>query len=60
MELKAVEQLNPVHKAQVISYLKSTGRQRALLINFNSRILKHGIHSVILTYTILSPLASWR
>jgi len=35
VELKAVEALAPIHKAQVISYLKATGLQLGLLINFN-------------------------
>ena len=43
VELKAVEKLLPVHKAQVISYLKANGSSLALLINFNERLLKDGI-----------------
>ncbi len=43
MELKAVETLVPVHKAQVISYLKATDLHLGLLINFNVRHLKEGI-----------------
>lgn len=48
VELKAVETLLPVHKAQVISYLKTTGLSLGLLINFNVEILRHGIKRVIL------------
>ena len=48
VELKAVEDLLPIHKAQVISYLQLTKRQLALLINFNVRALKDGIRRVIL------------
>jgi GxxExxY protein len=47
VELKSVEALNAVHKAQVISYLKTTGYPLALLINFNVRILKDGIVRII-------------
>ena len=36
VELKAVEELNPVHKAQVINYLAITGYKLGLLVNFNS------------------------
>ena len=36
IELKAVEELNPVHKAQVIKYLAITGYKLGLLVNFNS------------------------
>lgn len=47
VELKAVEALAPIHQAQVISYLKATGNQLALLINFNVPLLKLGIRRVI-------------
>ena len=49
VELKAVEKLLPVHKAQVISYLKATACQLGLLINFNENLLRSGIQRVILT-----------
>jgi GxxExxY protein len=47
VELKAVESLSPIHKAQVISYLKVTGCELGLLINFNVMVLKDGIQRVI-------------
>ena len=43
IELKSVDQLPPVHTAQVLTYLKLTGLQTALLINFNVPLLKSGI-----------------
>jgi GxxExxY protein len=43
VELKAVEILLPVHQAQVITYLKLTGKAVGLLINFNVPLLKDGI-----------------
>ncbi len=49
VELKAVEKLLPVHKAQVISYLKASRSALALLINFNERLLKDGIQRVVLS-----------
>jgi GxxExxY protein len=49
VELKACESLNPVHRAQCVSYLRATGHQLALLINFNVAILKDGIKRVILS-----------
>ena len=49
IELKAVEELIPVHKAQIISYLKATGLWVGLLINFNVPILKDGLKRVVLT-----------
>src|SRR4051812_7825291 len=42
VELKSVETLAPIHKAQVISYLKITGLFLGLLINFNVPVLKDG------------------
>jgi GxxExxY protein len=49
VELKSVDRLAPVHKAQVISYLKASGARLALLINFNERLLKEGIQRVVLS-----------
>ncbi|HEX9451732.1 MAG TPA: GxxExxY protein, partial [Burkholderiales bacterium] len=49
VELKAVEKLLPVHKAQVISYLKVSGCHLGLLINFDERTLREGIQRVVLT-----------
>lgn len=43
LELKAVEQLAPIHTAQLITYLKATGLRTGLLINFNVRHLRDGI-----------------
>jgi len=47
IEIKTVETLAPIHKAQAISYLKATGLQLALLINFNAAVLKDGIKRVV-------------
>ena len=49
IELKAVEQILPVHKAQLISYLKMTGCSLGILINFNAAMLKDGIKRVVLS-----------
>ena len=43
VELKAVEQMNPVWTAQVISHLKLTGLKLGYLINFNVPLIKDGI-----------------
>jgi len=43
VELKAVEQLVPIHEAQLLSYLKLSGHKVGLLINFNVRRLVDGI-----------------
>ena len=43
IELKAIEALAPVHKAQLLSYLRHSGKRVGLLINFNVERLKDGI-----------------
>jgi GxxExxY protein len=47
VELKHVEKVLPVHKAQVLSYLKLTGHRVGLLLNFDVERLKEGIHRVV-------------
>jgi len=47
VELKAVEKLEPIHRAQLLSYLKLSGCKVGLLINFNVKILKDGIHRIV-------------
>ncbi|MGA3006315.1 MAG: GxxExxY protein [Opitutaceae bacterium] len=47
IELKAVEILLPVHKAQIITYLKLACLPLGLLINFNVSLLKDGLHRII-------------
>ena len=49
LEIKAVEAILSIHKAQVISYLKGTKCRLGLLINFNVKILKNGIQRIIWT-----------
>ena len=49
VELKAVEDLHDIYFAQVKSYLKATNRILGLLINFNVKVLKNGIHRIILS-----------
>ena len=46
LDLKAVDQLAPIHTAQVISYLNITGHPLGLLINFNVPALRHGIERI--------------
>ncbi|MFH1147054.1 MAG: GxxExxY protein [Pseudomonadota bacterium] len=47
VELKAVDRLEPIHAAQLLSYLKLSGCSVGLLINFNVRILKNGIRRMV-------------
>ena len=49
VELKAVEKLIDIHTAQVLTYLRTTGRQLGLLINFSVPVLHDGIKRVVLT-----------
>jgi GxxExxY protein len=49
VELKAVERLLPIHKAQLLSYLKGTQRRLGLLINFNVELVRDGIRRVVLS-----------
>lgn len=48
LELKAVEEILPVHLAQVLTYLKLSGRRLGLLINFNVERIKEGIKRIVL------------
>jgi GxxExxY protein len=48
LELKAIENFNPVHVAQILTYLKLTGCQIGYLINFNVTSLKYGIKRYII------------
>ncbi|MCT4604015.1 MAG: GxxExxY protein [Marinifilum sp.] len=47
VEIKAVENLLPVHFAQLLTYLKLSDKRLGLLINFNSKTLKNSIHRVV-------------
>ncbi len=49
VELKTVDALAPIHKAQVISYLKATQLDLGLLLNFKAPVLRKGIKRVIQT-----------
>jgi GxxExxY protein len=48
LELKAVDRLTAVHRAQVLSYLRLSKLPIALLINFNEVVLRNGIKRIIL------------
>lgn len=47
VEIKSVESLAPVHKAQLLTYLKLTGLRLGLLVNFNVSFLKNGLKRVV-------------
>ncbi len=48
IELKSVDQIAPIHKAQVMTYLKLSGLKLGLLLNFNTLDMKQGINRVIM------------
>jgi GxxExxY protein len=50
VEIKAVENILPVHEAQLLSYLKLSGMRVGLLINFNVARLRQGIRRRICGY----------
>ncbi|MBT6564252.1 MAG: GxxExxY protein [Candidatus Scalindua sp.] len=47
-ELKAVDNVNPVWEAQILSHLKLTGKRLGFLINFNNKYIKDGIKRIII------------
>jgi len=48
VELKSVEHIQPVHEAQLLTYMKLAGIRTGLLINFNVMQLKNGIKRYVL------------
>lgn len=50
VELKVVDQLSKVHEAQLLTYLRLSGLQRGLLLNFNTAVLKDGIKRLVNNY----------
>jgi GxxExxY protein len=47
VELKSVESVAPVHKKQLLTYLRLTDYRLGLLINFNTDLIKHGISRIV-------------
>lgn len=47
VELKVVEALLPVHKAQLLSYMKLSNKKLGLLINFNEAVVKDGVKRIV-------------
>ena len=50
LELKSVEQLLPVHSAQLLTYMKLAGKQVGLLMNFNEPVLRRGLKRMVNDY----------
>ena len=49
LELKCVDRLLPIHEAQILTYLKLSGMETGLLMNFNERYLKDGLRRMVLS-----------
>ncbi len=47
LEIKSVEAINPIHRAQLLSYLRLSNRRLGYVLNFNVRLLKDGIGRVV-------------
>ena len=47
VELKSVESIRPVHKKQLLTYLRLTDKKLGLLINFGAALIKDGIHRIV-------------
>jgi GxxExxY protein len=47
LELKSVERLEPIHQAQLLTYLRVSGRWLGLLFNFNSDRLRNGLRRLV-------------
>lgn len=54
LELKVVNKLEPVHKAQLLTYLRLSGKQRGLMINFHVPFLREGIQRLVNNYKPVS------
>ena len=48
IEIKSVDKLAPIHRAQVLTYLKLLGLRQGMIMNFNSRRLVDGLRNVLL------------
>ncbi|HLH17304.1 MAG TPA: GxxExxY protein [Bryobacteraceae bacterium] len=52
VELKAVEELAPVHSAQLLTYLKLSGKKVGLLMNFNEPVLRRGLKRLVNDFSV--------
>ena len=59
VELKSVEVVLPVHKAQLLTYLRLTKRQLGLLINFNTPQRKNGVHRMVNSHSTKSASSAF-
>jgi GxxExxY protein len=57
LEIKAVQELAPIHDAQLLSYLRLSGKSVGLIINFHVRVLKDGLKRVVNEFPDSAPSA---
>ena len=50
VELKSVEETTPLHRKQVLTYIKLADKEVGLLINFGERLVKNGVHRLVNNY----------
>jgi GxxExxY protein len=48
IELKTVDRLHPIHDAQLLTYLRLSGRKKGLILNFHAPVLKDGLRRLVL------------
>ena len=58
IELKCVDKINPIHEAQLLTYLKLSNKELGLIINFNELYLKDGIRRLVLQKPLRSLASS--
>jgi GxxExxY protein len=59
LEIKSVESLHSIHTAQMLTYLKLTGIEHGLLINFNAHRVTDGVKSILLSERGRKPTIDW-
>ena len=50
LELKSVDEILPVHMAQILSYMKLTNKKMGFLLNFNVPLIKEGVRRIVYKY----------
>ena len=50
VEIKSIDQVAPIHKAQLLTYLRLSNLRVGLLINFNVDVLKNGVNRIVHNY----------
>lgn len=53
LEIKSVDKVNNLHLAQLLTYLRLSGKPHGLLINFNEELLKHGLYRRVLSRQVI-------